>query len=110
MTTRAEHVKQLMEMVSYRSLEIPSTWTCDTKPDCKMACGMQGFPENRARKALILTHDCGTELALHWLIENADSPDIDAPLPESPILGTRSSGELFHIVELTFTHKSQVMA
>jgi uncharacterized UBP type Zn finger protein len=54
---------------------------------------MQGFPENRARKALILTHDCGTELALHWLIENAESPDIDAPVPESPILGTRSSGE-----------------
>ncbi|CAL8464016.1 g3551 [Coccomyxa elongata] len=65
MASRAEHVKQLMEM---------------------------GFPENRARKALIMTHDCGTEPALHWLIENADSPDIDAPVPES--LASRSSGRV----------------
>jgi len=36
---------------------------------------MQGFTSQRAHRALIATHDCGTEPALGWLVENADKLD-----------------------------------
>ncbi|XP_067397907.1 ubiquitin-associated domain-containing protein 1 isoform X1 [Emydura macquarii macquarii] len=39
-----------------------------------------GFPENRAVKALRLNHMSVTQ-AMEWLIEHADDPAVDAPLP-----------------------------
>jgi len=39
-----------------------------------------GFVDNRARKALILSRMNG-EMAIQWLLENADSPHIDDPIP-----------------------------
>ena len=36
---------------------------------------MQGFTTQRAHRALTATHDCGTEPALGWLVENADKLD-----------------------------------
>lgn len=36
---------------------------------------MQGFTSQHAHRALIATHDCGTEPALGWLVENADKLD-----------------------------------
>ena len=38
---------------------------------------MQGFSSQRAHRALIATHDCGTEPALGWLVENADKLDLE---------------------------------
>ncbi|XP_074871885.1 ubiquitin-associated domain-containing protein 1 [Carettochelys insculpta] len=39
-----------------------------------------GFPESRAIKALRLNHMSVTQ-AMEWLIEHADDPTVDAPLP-----------------------------
>ncbi|XP_027505746.1 ubiquitin-associated domain-containing protein 1 isoform X2 [Corapipo altera] len=39
-----------------------------------------GFPESRAVKALRLNHMSVTQ-AMEWLIEHADDPSVDAPLP-----------------------------
>nr|XP_020650629.1 ubiquitin-associated domain-containing protein 1 [Pogona vitticeps] len=39
-----------------------------------------GFPESRAVKALRLNHMSVTQ-AMEWLIEHADEPTVDAPLP-----------------------------
>ena len=41
---------------------------------------MQGFPHNRARKAVFRTHNCGVEPAVNWLMEHTADADIDEPL------------------------------
>ncbi|NXB53044.1 UBAC1 protein, partial [Leucopsar rothschildi] len=56
-----------------------------------------GFPESRAIKALRLNHMSVTQ-AMEWLIEHADDPAVDAPLPgqapaEVPAEGAASSAE-----------------
>ncbi|KAM7033617.1 PREDICTED: ubiquitin-associated domain-containing protein 1 isoform X2 [Sturnus vulgaris] len=56
-----------------------------------------GFPESRAIKALRLNHMSVTQ-AMEWLIEHADDPAVDAPLPgqapaEAPAEGAASSAE-----------------
>ncbi|NXY66541.1 UBAC1 protein, partial [Callaeas wilsoni] len=56
-----------------------------------------GFPESRAVKALRLNHMSVTQ-AMEWLIEHADDPSVDAPLPgqapaEAPAEGAGSSAE-----------------
>lgn len=56
-----------------------------------------GFPESRAVKALRLNHMSVTQ-AMEWLIEHADDPAVDAPLPgqapaEVPAEGAASSAE-----------------
>ncbi|XP_063265335.1 ubiquitin-associated domain-containing protein 1 isoform X1 [Prinia subflava] len=56
-----------------------------------------GFPESRAVKALRLNHMSVTQ-AMEWLIEHADDPAVDAPLPgqapaEAPAEAAASSAE-----------------
>ncbi|XP_035197235.1 ubiquitin-associated domain-containing protein 1 isoform X1 [Oxyura jamaicensis] len=56
-----------------------------------------GFPESRAVKALRLNHMSVTQ-AMEWLIEHADDPAVDAPLPgqtpsEAPAEAGASSAE-----------------
>ncbi|XP_037350011.1 ubiquitin-associated domain-containing protein 1 isoform X2 [Talpa occidentalis] len=46
-----------------------------------------GFPESRATKALRLNH-MSVPQAMEWLIEHAEDPAIDAPLPGQASLGT----------------------
>jgi uncharacterized UBP type Zn finger protein len=41
---------------------------------------MQGFPDNRAKKAVFRTHNCGVEPAANWLMEHSTDSDIDDPL------------------------------
>ncbi|NXY22337.1 UBAC1 protein, partial [Atrichornis clamosus] len=51
-----------------------------------------GFPESRAVKALRLNHMSVTQ-AMEWLIEHADDPAVDAPLPgQSPAEATAEGG------------------
>ncbi|KAJ5078372.1 ubiquitin carboxyl-terminal hydrolase 5 [Anaeramoeba ignava] len=38
-----------------------------------------GFPKNRAEKAALTTQNASTEIALNWLLEHQDDPDIDVP-------------------------------
>uniref|UniRef100_K9IXM8 Ubiquitin-associated domain-containing protein 1 n=1 Tax=Desmodus rotundus TaxID=9430 RepID=K9IXM8_DESRO len=55
-----------------------------------------GFPESRAVKALRLNH-MSVPQAMEWLIEHADDPTIDSPLPgqASPAeAGAEASGEV----------------
>ncbi|NP_001089374.1 UBA domain containing 1 L homeolog [Xenopus laevis] len=54
-----------------------------------------GFPETRAAKALRLNHMSVTQ-AMEWLIEHADDPSADAPLPcenSSEATGGLATGE-----------------
>ncbi|KAF7724024.1 hypothetical protein EC973_001431 [Apophysomyces ossiformis] len=39
-----------------------------------------GFPENRCKRALINTGHNGAEVAMNWIFEHMDDPDVDAPL------------------------------
>ncbi|NXN25302.1 UBAC1 protein, partial [Nycticryphes semicollaris] len=51
-----------------------------------------GFPESRAVKALRLNHMSVTQ-AMEWLIEHADDPAVDAPLPgQTPAEATAETG------------------
>ncbi|NWX77903.1 UBAC1 protein, partial [Alca torda] len=51
-----------------------------------------GFPESRAVKALRLNHMSVTQ-AMEWLIEHADDPTVDAPLPgQTPAEATAEAG------------------
>jgi len=40
-----------------------------------------GFPENRARKALLFNR-MNTQAAMDWLLEHIEDPDIDAPMSD----------------------------
>ena len=31
---------------------------------------LQGFAQNRAEKALVLTHNCGVEPAINWIMDH----------------------------------------
>ncbi|KAI9321020.1 hypothetical protein BX666DRAFT_1851467 [Dichotomocladium elegans] len=42
-----------------------------------------GFPENRCKRALLNTGNNGAEVAMNWLFEHMEDPDIDDPLPSS---------------------------
>ncbi|KAN0035423.1 hypothetical protein ACTA71_004692 [Dictyostelium dimigraforme] len=53
-----------------------------TQPDPIMMKDLieMGFPENRARKALIIVNNSSSQSAMDWIFENMDSPTIDDPL------------------------------
>ncbi|KAG8518654.1 Ubiquitin-associated domain-containing protein 1, partial [Galemys pyrenaicus] len=50
-----------------------------------------GFPESRAAKALRLNH-MSVPRAMEWLIEHADDPAVDAPLPGQAAPGAAGAG------------------
>lgn len=54
-----------------------------------------GFPENRAAKALAKTNYRGAQVAMDWLLEHQDDPDIDDPFeaPQGHKLGSATSEE-----------------
>nr|CAG8503511.1 9580_t:CDS:10 [Entrophospora candida] len=41
---------------------------------------LMGFPEIRCKKALIVTGNNGADVAMNWLFEHMDDPDIDIPM------------------------------
>ncbi|KAK5577676.1 hypothetical protein RB653_002620 [Dictyostelium firmibasis] len=53
-----------------------------TQPDPIMMKDLieMGFPQNRARKALIIVNNSSSQSAMDWIFENMDSPTIDDPL------------------------------
>ncbi|GAA5953514.1 hypothetical protein JCM21900_006188 [Sporobolomyces salmonicolor] len=66
-----------------------------------------GFPEIRAKRALLATGSNGAEVAMNWLFEHMEDPDIDEPLPAP---GTGASGgaepsedQIAMIVDMGFT-------
>ena len=72
------------------------------------SCCVQGFPSQHAHRALTATHDCGTEAALSWLVENADKLDqepdeqqhnISSQSSEGPSTGEHSGSHDNHGIE-----------
>ncbi|KAF9927885.1 hypothetical protein FBU30_002807 [Linnemannia zychae] len=51
-----------------------------------------GFPKNRVLKAMKATKNSGLQAAMDWLVEHAEDPNIDDPIPEQVggALGTAS--------------------
>ncbi len=45
-----------------------------------------GFPEPRARRALVKTGHKGAQVAMDWLFDHADDADIDDPVDEVRLL------------------------
>lgn len=52
-----------------------------------------GFPDNRAKKAVFRTHNCGVEPAANWLMEHSTDADIDDPWEPASTSGRASSTE-----------------
>ena len=53
---------------------------------------MQGFSSQHAHRALTATHDCGTEAALGWLVENAAKLDQESDEQQHNIVSQPSEG------------------
>ncbi|GAA5848588.1 hypothetical protein JCM8547_004563 [Rhodosporidiobolus lusitaniae] len=51
-----------------------------------------GFPEIRAKRALLATGHNGAEVAMNWLFEHTEDSDIDDPLPAPTAASAPSSG------------------
>ncbi|GAA6062256.1 hypothetical protein JCM10212_001770 [Sporobolomyces blumeae] len=68
-----------------------------------------GFPEIRAKRALLATGHNGAEVAMNWLFEHMEDPDIDDPLPTNSSGTAQSSqsepsaDQISMIVEMGFT-------
>jgi PTH2 family peptidyl-tRNA hydrolase len=67
----------------------PRSYTLDVNPIFLDNLMEMGFPENRAKKALILTGNVSIEMAMNWLLEHIDDTEVDNPVSERPI-GTHS--------------------
>ncbi|KAJ3116750.1 6-phosphofructokinase, alpha subunit [Phlyctochytrium bullatum] len=63
-----------------------------------------GFPEVRARKALLKTGNNGAEVAMAWLFEHMDDPDIDDPIDIGGGASAEASeAELSQLMDMGFT-------
>ncbi|TPX62342.1 hypothetical protein PhCBS80983_g00547 [Powellomyces hirtus] len=65
-----------------------------------------GFPEIRCAKALLATGNNGAEIAMAWLFEHMDDPDIDAPIRASAAgsgAGGASEGDIQQLTDMGFT-------
>ncbi|RKP10740.1 hypothetical protein THASP1DRAFT_34034 [Thamnocephalis sphaerospora] len=70
-----------------------------------------GFPEPRCRKALLATGNAGAEVAMNWLFEHSDDPDIDAPLETPSSEGTKPPPELVAMLaDMGFTEAQATKA
>jgi ubiquitin carboxyl-terminal hydrolase 5/13 len=66
-----------------------------------------GFPEMRCKKALIKTGNNGPDVAMNWLFEHMEDPDIDDPIiPNSGVANpSYSMAELSPLMDMGFTQK-----
>ncbi|KAJ3187919.1 hypothetical protein HDU85_006312 [Gaertneriomyces sp. JEL0708] len=63
-----------------------------------------GFPEIRCRKALLATGNNGAEVAMNWLFEHMDDPDIDTPLAASSAgVAAASNADIQQLADMGFT-------
>ncbi|CAG8433686.1 10408_t:CDS:10 [Diversispora eburnea] len=67
---------------------------------------LMGFPENRCKKALITTGNIGSEVAMNWLFEHMDDPDIDSPIVTGGSTSTNqqvpSESDIVQLTEMGF--------
>ncbi|GAB5587621.1 ubiquitin C-terminal hydrolase Ubp14 [Umbelopsis nana] len=63
---------------------LPETSTAAAEPSFDQAAldqlSAMGFPENRCKRALMKTGHSGAEVAMNWLFEHMEDPDIDDPI------------------------------
>lgn len=67
---------------------------------------MMGFPLIRCQKALLATNNQGSEVAMDWLIQHMEDPDIDAPI----VTGSSSTPaanpeQIAQLADMGFTDK-----
>ncbi len=62
-----------------------------------------GFPVIRCQKALLATGNAGPEVAMNWLFEHMDDPDIDNPLPAATSANGPSPHDVAQICDMGFT-------
>eukprot|EP01098_Paradermamoeba_levis_P012039 TRINITY_DN51_c0_g1_i2.p1 TRINITY_DN51_c0_g1~~TRINITY_DN51_c0_g1_i2.p1 ORF type:complete len:228 (+),score=55.22 TRINITY_DN51_c0_g1_i2:82-765(+) len=55
----------------------------EVNPEALQKLVDMGFPEERCKKALLLNR-MNPNLAMEWLLEHHEDPDVDTPLPSSP--------------------------
>ncbi|KAG0054530.1 hypothetical protein BGZ83_011030 [Gryganskiella cystojenkinii] len=70
---------------------------------------MMGFPLIRCQKALLATNNQGSEVAMDWLIQHMEDPDIDAPLSVGGSSGASSTSaspeQIAQLADMGFTDK-----
>jgi len=67
---------------------------------------MMGFPLIRCQKALLATNNQGSEVAMDWLIQHMEDPDIDAPLVVAGGASTSANPEqIAQLADMGFTDK-----
>ncbi|KAI8921585.1 hypothetical protein BC831DRAFT_476413 [Entophlyctis helioformis] len=64
-----------------------------------------GFPEIRCKRAIIKTGNNGADVAMNWLFEHMEDPDIDAPLEEAGASGEPavSASDVAMLMDMGFT-------
>jgi ubiquitin carboxyl-terminal hydrolase 5/13 len=65
-----------------------------------------GFPRNRCVRALIKTGNNGPDVAMNWLFEHMDDPDIDDPIDtaaDSGGMSDVSEAQLQGLMDMGFT-------
>ncbi|TPX64195.1 hypothetical protein SpCBS45565_g06069 [Spizellomyces sp. 'palustris'] len=62
-----------------------------------------GFPEVRCTKAILATGNNGAEIAMSWLFEHMDDPDIDTPVSHSARNSGASEAEIKQLTDMGFT-------
>jgi len=66
---------------------------------------VMGFPEIRCKKALIATGNNGVDMAMNWLLEHMDDPDIDMPTSSSSTINISgpSEADITILIDMGFT-------
>ncbi|KAG0242490.1 ubiquitin carboxyl-terminal hydrolase-like protein [Mortierella sp. GBAus27b] len=69
---------------------------------------MMGFPQNRAEKGLFATNNQGAEIAMEWLIQHMEDPDIDDPIviqSSSASAANADPAQIAQLADMGFTEK-----
>ncbi|KAF9897466.1 hypothetical protein BX616_005545, partial [Lobosporangium transversale] len=67
---------------------------------------MMGFPLIRSQKALLATNNQNAEVAMEWLIQHMDDPDIDQPIKNSNDSASAANPEqIAQLADMGFTDK-----
>ncbi|KAI1306701.1 hypothetical protein EDD11_004704 [Mortierella claussenii] len=75
---------------------------------------MMGFPLIRCQKALLATNNQGSEVAMDWLIQHMEDPDIDDPIVNNnstpTVAATVDPAQISQLADMGFTEKQATKA
>merc|ERR1719239_2050352 len=72
-----------------------------------------GFSDNACKRALIATHNSGFELALNWLMDHGQDPDLNDPIRTSSAKKcqpTADPADVASLLEMGFTDQQAIFA